>query len=75
MATCIIKKKAGTTKSLKGATARMDWRGFVIAGDQVVNHAHLQDGFSANLEYCINEGDEIVEVDEAGVEIGRVIFD
>ena len=76
MATYTIKKKEGSKGNLSWATKRMAWKrdGFVIAGNQTINNIFYQDGFPADLEYGIDDGDLIVEVDADGNEVARETF-
>jgi hypothetical protein len=61
--------------NLSAATSKMSWKkSFVMAGDQKVAGHRFYDGFPADIEYHIDDGDEIVEVDEEGNEIARETF-
>jgi hypothetical protein len=73
MATFVI-RKTEKSANLKRATARMDWKGFVIAGTQKIKNKLFQDNFPADLEVVIDDGDLVIEVDTDGKEIARATF-
>ena len=71
----ITKKVSGNRRmTLKSATRRMDWGKdyeYAMDGDAL---SGVQKGFPANMEYMLDPGDVIIEVDSQGREIDRIII-
>ena len=77
MATIKIVKRPGASAfaTLKSATSNMSWADaydYFEDGDAL---SGMQKGFPANMEYMIEPGDKVVEVDADGSEIGSCIFE
>ena len=69
------KNQANKRTTLKSATKYMSWSdSYKYAFDQDPWPHSLQKGVPAAMEYLLDDGDEIIEVDENGKEIDRCIF-
>jgi hypothetical protein len=78
MTTITIMKKANGKElmTLKSATRRMAWADdYEYAFDQGDNLNLLQKGAPAAMEYILEDGDEIIEVDADGNEIARCVWE
>ena len=78
MTTITITKKANGAErmTLKSATRRMAWEDdYEYAFDQSDSMNLLQKGAPAAMQYILEDGDEIVEVNADGAEIARSVFE
>ena len=69
-------KATKSTANLKRAMDRMDWKDYVIA-EEISNkygRTLFEVGSRANLEGWIDDGDEVIVVDEDGKEVERATF-
>lgn len=78
MTTITITKKTDCPNNvtLEAATDRMSWgEHYEYAFDQGTSASLLQKGFPASMEYILEDGDEIVEVDANNQEIDRCAYE
>ena len=77
MKTVKIVKKASASAfaTLKSATRDMSWGDSFLYFEDGDALSGMQKGFPASMEYMIEEGDKVIEVDSEGNEIGSCVFE